>query len=224
MAGILGALFSAAVLRQYAARRKPHQLAWGVALAMFAIAALFEVSGIRFGWSGVTYKGYYLFGAVLNVGWLGVGTLQLLAPKRVGQVGSTAMALITVFAIPSVLFISNTDPALLAAPIPGPGAIGPPATYFAPLINIPGSVLLAGGAVWSAFTAYRRWGDAGRVLGTVLIAAGALVVTVTHSLARVKGVYAVQPAGEALGIAIMFAGYLSVEVLRRPLRRPRGAV
>ena len=34
------AAFATAVLRQYAARRRPYQLAWGVALAMFAVASL----------------------------------------------------------------------------------------------------------------------------------------------------------------------------------------
>src|SRR4029453_7209541 len=32
--------FAAAVLRQYAARRRPYQLAWGIALSMFAAASM----------------------------------------------------------------------------------------------------------------------------------------------------------------------------------------
>jgi hypothetical protein len=68
-----------AVLRQYAARRRPYQLAWGIALSMFAVASLALTVGVAAGWSPFSFKLYYLFGAVLNVPWLALGTVELLA-------------------------------------------------------------------------------------------------------------------------------------------------
>ena len=43
------AAFAVAVLRQYAERRRPHQLAWGVALSMFALASLALTAGVTAG-------------------------------------------------------------------------------------------------------------------------------------------------------------------------------
>jgi hypothetical protein len=73
------AAFAGAVLRQYAARRRLHQLAWGVALMMFALASLALTIGVAFGWTPLGFKAYYLFGAMLNVPWLALGTISLLA-------------------------------------------------------------------------------------------------------------------------------------------------
>src|SRR4030088_1775257 len=83
-AGAVGGAFAAVVARQYLNRRKPYQAIWAVALAMFAAAALFETAGLALGWSDGTYKGYYLFGGLLNVGWIGLGSLPLLRSPRDG--------------------------------------------------------------------------------------------------------------------------------------------
>src|SRR6202049_3651655 len=84
IAPVVGGAFAAVVGRQYLARRRSHQAIWALALAMFALAALFESAGQAFGWSDATYKGYYLFGGLLNVGWLGIGSRPLLTSARGG--------------------------------------------------------------------------------------------------------------------------------------------
>jgi len=70
--------------------------------------------------------------------------------------------------------------------------------------NVLGTVLLVGGAAWSAISALRRRSPASRVLGTSLIAAGALVVGADHSLAQSTGLIVLQPLSEMVGIAVMF--------------------
>jgi hypothetical protein len=135
------------------------------------------------------------------------------------------MALITLAAVPAVM-ISPIDAHLLASQVPARGAIGAPATIFPIFTNIAGSIALIGGAAWSAWTGWRRPQGPGwnRVAGTTLIAAGAFVVAGTHSFAQVRGSYAVQPIGEALGIVLMFAGYLAIEARAPQLHRsPRTA-
>jgi len=89
VAAAASAAFAAAVLRQYAARRRPYQLAWGIALSMFAAASLALTVGVAAGWTPLTFKLYYLFGAVLNVPWLALGTVELLA-GRVQPAGGAA--------------------------------------------------------------------------------------------------------------------------------------
>lgn len=223
VAGLVGVAFGAFVLRQYLARRRPHQLAWAFALGLFGWAALAESLGILAGWSDGLYRAYYLFGGILNVGWLAVGEVYVLAPRRAGHAAAAVMGAITVAALVAVA-LSRTDAGLLRESIPARGAISAPAAPVFPLVtNLVGSVVLIGGAAWSAWTGYRRSAPWTRVAGLALIAAGAFVVAGTHSLAQARGLYAVQPVGEACGIVLMFLGYLSIETQPQAAPRPTAA-
>jgi hypothetical protein len=212
IAAMVGATFAVVVGRQYLARRKPYQAIWAVALAMFGAAAAFETIGQLAGWSDATYKGYYLFGGLLNVGWLGIGSLAILATPRIGRVAVIVMVVISLICVVAVL-ISHTNSILLKAQVPPAGAIDVPGVLPA-IINTVGSLLLVGGAAWSAWRSFRGGAPRNRVLGLAVLAAGAFIVAGGHTLARTKGVYVVQPLSEALGIAAMFTGYLVIEARR----------
>ena len=215
LAAAVGAAFAAQVFGQYRNRRKPYQAVWAAALAMFAVAALFETIGVAAGWTAAIYKGYYLFGGLLNVGWLGVGTVYLLAPRRAADLSAALMAGFTVMAVLAVA-VSRVAPGALHTTFPTHASDVP--VILPILSNVGGTVLLVGGAAWSAVSAFRRRGPASRVLGTGLIAAGALVVGADHSLAQATGLIVLQPLSEAVGIIVMFAGYVAVE---QPARAPR---
>ena len=220
IAGAVGGAFAAVVAAQYLRRRKPYQAVWALALAMFAAAALFETAGVAFGWADATYKGYYLFGGLLNVGWLGLGSLLLLTSPRVGRIAIVAMVLVSFVALVAVV-LAHTNHELLKVQVPARGAIDVPAVL--PLVtNLGGSLLLIGGAAWSAWRAARAGAPRNRVVGLAVLAAGAFIVAGGHSLAQTKGIYIAQPVSEALGIAAMFVGYLVVES-RIAIRRPAAA-
>jgi hypothetical protein len=222
IAALVGAAFAVVVGRQYLARRKPYQAIWALALAMFGVAAAFETVGQLAGWSDATYKGYYLFGGLLNVGWLGIGSLLLMVSPSVGRMAVIAMAVISLICVVAVL-LAHTNSTLLKAQVPARGAIDSPGVL--PLItNLGGSLLLIGGAAWSAWKSARAGAPRNRVLGLAILAAGAFIVAGGHSYAQSKGVYAVQPLSEALGIVAMFAGYLVVEARREQVpTKPRVA-
>lgn len=213
IAAAVGTAFAVVVGRQYLRRRKPYQAIWAVALAMFGVAAAFETAGQLAGWSDATYKGYYLFGGLLNVGWLGIGSLLLLTGPRAGRVAVIVMALISLICVVAVL-AAHTNPTLLKAQVPGRGAIDVPSVL--PLItNLGGSLLLVGGAAWSAWKAARAGAPRNRVLGLAILAAGAFIVAGGHSYAQTKGVYVAQPLSEAAGIVAMFTGFLVIETRRQ---------
>jgi hypothetical protein len=221
IAAVVGGSFAAVVGRQYLARRRPYQAIWALALAMFALAALFESAGQAFGWSDATYKGYYLFGGLLNVGWLGIGSLLLLTSPRAGRVAVITMVAISAIGLVAVL-LAHTDGALLKSQVPARGAINVPAVL--PLVtNVGGSLLLIGGAAWSAWKAARAGAPRNRVVGLALIAAGAFIVAGGHSYAQKQGVYIAQPLSEAIGIVAMFAGYVTVEARQRATTTRRTA-
>ena len=212
ISAVVSAAFAVVVARQYSARRKSYQAVWALALAMFGVAAAFEAAGQLAGWTDSTYKGYYLFGGLLNVGWLGIGSLLILTTPRVGRVAVIVMAVISLICVVAVL-ASHTNPTLLKAQVPARGAIDVAAVL--PLItNLGGSLLLVGGAAWSAWKSARAGAARNRVLGLAILAAGAFIVAGGHSYAQTKGVYVAQPASEALGIVAMFAGYLVIEARR----------
>jgi hypothetical protein len=221
IAAVVGGAFAVVVGRQYLNRRKPYQAIWALALAMFAVAGAFEAAGQAAGWSDATYKGYYLFGGILNVGWLGIGSLLLLTSPGAGRVAVIVMAGISIVGLAAVL-VAHTDAALLRAQVPARGAIDVPAAL--PLLtNVGGSLLLIGGAAWSAWKSARSGAPRNRVLGLAIIAAGAFIVAGGHSYAQSRGVYIAQPISELIGIASMFTGYLAVEARRQQARSPRPA-
>jgi hypothetical protein len=58
-------------------RANPALLAWTISLAMFAIASIALLLGVVVGWSSWLFHVFYLFGAVLNVPWLALGSVLI---------------------------------------------------------------------------------------------------------------------------------------------------
>lgn len=217
LAALIGGVFGLTLLNQYRGRRKPYQLVWGAALLMFGLAALFEAIGLAAGWSAADYKAYYLFGALLNVGWLAVGEVYLLAPRRWGNGAALVMGIITLVSLIRIV-IATADPMQLHAQFPDDRKTLDVPAVLPAVTNSLASVILVLGALWSAWRAYRRSAPWGLVAGTALIAAGAFVIAAFHGGAAVGHAPALRPISEAIGIAIMFGGYLVLEAERPALR------
>lgn len=96
---LLAALFAALLFNQYATRRAPYQLAWAIGATAFAVAAGAEFAAQLIGWSEPLYRVWYLTGAVWTAGWLGAGTILLLAKTRFGYWYALCLALAGLFTI-----------------------------------------------------------------------------------------------------------------------------
>ena len=70
LATAVATVFAQATGLRFARTRAPHQAAWTVALAMYALASAALATGESTGWDAGTYRAFYCFGAVLNVPWL----------------------------------------------------------------------------------------------------------------------------------------------------------
>ncbi|MDO8737188.1 MAG: hypothetical protein Q7K29_08950 [Thermoleophilia bacterium] len=198
----ISALFSGIVFRQYLERRNPAHLSWAVALFLFAVGTACDFLAIVSGWTPLIAKTYYLCGATVVVGYLALGTLYLLAPKRLAQAWLILMLTATVFAV-ILLAGAEVDPVKLRSDAePGWKAIDKPAalSVIVMAINSIGTVILVAGAVYSAV--YRRY-----MLANILIASGTFVVAAGGSLMRL-GHYEFQSGGQLAGITIMFIGVL----------------
>jgi hypothetical protein len=225
--------FAAQVLNQYRTRGKTYQLAWGLALLFYAVAAFPEVMGSLSGWNEIDFRIYYLFGAILLVPWLALGTAELLL--RSPRARWARMAYIAFVAVVSVMGLAAIATAALhtafitGTHIPDNCAMYCPrehgyeignvvAVVVAAVGNIVGTVVLAGGAAYSAYRTWRAGLPRNLTLGNILILAGAVVVAAIASLTRI-GHYELFYAGQAAGVAVIYAGFLVIGAATQPQRQ-----
>src|SRR6202043_950136 len=90
------------------------------------------------------------------------------------------------------------------------------AILMAAVPNIVGTVILVGGALWSAYGAWRKGGAQSRLVANILIAAGAFIVAGASTLTRLLHVYDLFYVGQAIGVLVMFGGFLAAQ--RAPRR------
>jgi hypothetical protein len=211
VAAAVAALFALLVARQYVERRRPSQLAWAIALAMYAVASFAVVLGVAGGWTADEFRLYWALGAVLNVPFLAGGELMLLVRNRTAQAAIwVVLVFLTAYTI-AVLRGAALDAAALAEDLPSGKHVfgdGSPAHRLPQLISIPSYLVLVGGALWSAWRMRGRPELRGRFAGTLLIALGASVIAGFGSAFAALGLLAAFSAALAAGITVMFLGFL----------------
>ncbi|MGH7610580.1 MAG: hypothetical protein ACREN4_01025 [Candidatus Dormibacteria bacterium] len=218
----LGALFSLVVWSRWLASHRPAFAAWGTGLAIFAAAALTQALGQAGGFSVPLFRAFYLLGGVLGVIYLALGTVFLLAPARVARLCTMVLVALTLLlAVDAALAPVDASRLQTTSGILG-GALaghGTPLFVAAVALNIIGTVVLAGGSAYSAWRFIRSRSGIDRVVCNVLLTVGALVVAFGFSLAKtVGGSLTGLGIAESVGIALMFAGFLSLG--RVGVRRP----
>ena len=191
---------------RYLSRRRAHQLAWAIGLAMFAAAAIAGAMARVGGATEIEYRVFYLFGAILNVAWLALGTMFLLVP-RVARWAVWAVVALTIIAAFAV-FASPVD--LSAAVDTGRGfGDSPFPRILAGIGSGLGSLILVGGALWSAWVFLRRRHEGRRALGNVIIAAGVLVAA-AGGTAAFTGASGVVEWTNFAGVTLIFIGFLLI--------------
>jgi hypothetical protein len=154
---LLSFVFFLFLIDQWRERRRPYQLVWAIGMLWYGISAGTEFLGGAFGWSEPLYRVWYLIGAVLVAGWLGLGTALLLAKTRFG------LAMAPVFLL--LALISLGGPRLY-----------PDAASIAPLYAAV-ALILAIAVGWLALRRSPRWAAVmtagivgGSAIGAVLVA------------------------------------------------------
>jgi NADH:ubiquinone oxidoreductase subunit K len=219
---VVGFIFFALVLRQYLARRKPHQLAWSVGLCFYAVAAAMEAWSEYSGhWDPTVYRFYIVLAASL-VGFLGLGTLYLMVRDRRWGDAYLAFLLVCLVVFFVGTFTAQLDTAKLVPGITvGGQALGPSLSFPRVMslpFNITGTILLFGGAAWSIGRFARRREYGYRVWANVFIAAGAALLAFLGSRARLGNTTGLYPA-EMVAVTLMFAGFLLAGTLDKGARK-----
>ena len=221
---VLGIVFFGLVLRQYLMRRRMHQLAWAIGLLFYAIAAAMEAWSESSGeWQPFVYRIYIVIAASL-VGFLGLGTLYLVARKRrwgdyyfVFLVACMVVFFIGTFTVQ--LDMSKLVPGITVGGQALGASLSFPRVMSLP-INITGTILLFGGALWSIIRFARKREFGYRVWANVLIAAGAMLLASLGSRARLGQTAGLYPA-EMVSAALMLAGFLLAGTLDKGAKAAR---
>jgi hypothetical protein len=216
VAAAASAAFAVAVLRQYAARRRPYQLAWGIALSMFTVASLALTAGVVAGWSPVSFKLYYLFGAVLNVPWLALGTVELLARPAARRAYLAALTAFTLVSVVLVALARVTAADLAGRLLPEGKEFLPVAVRALAVVgNTVGTLVVVGGAVASGLAMRSRRDLRPRFEGTLLIALGVLLAASGGVLAFLASSDKLA-LGLAVGASVMYLGFRRASAPARP--------
>ena len=116
---------------------------------MFALASAALATGTSTGWDNGTFRFFYLFGAVLNVPWLALGTVYLLRGETVGRRAQWGLVFFSGLAA-GVLFSAPMKPVSgLAIPV-GKDVFGAFPRVLAAVGSGVGAVVIIAGAVVSA--------------------------------------------------------------------------
>lgn len=222
--------FALSTFERWLSRRRRHDLAWSLALGFFACGSLALWAGAATGWDPFTFRLFYLFGAVVNVPFLALGTVYLLAGPDRGDHAGAVVALGCAFAAGVILVAPLTGPIDPAHLPRGSEVFGPLPRVLAAVASGVGATVVGVGALWSAVRLLRRRGRPGRSVaavpagrlaaGNVVIALGVVVLSASGLLNSVLGEMEAFAATLTLGVVVLFAGFLIASTPGRPAERP----
>ncbi|MEI2705214.1 MAG: hypothetical protein V9E89_08090 [Ilumatobacteraceae bacterium] len=219
-ATLVAAAFTLSTWDRWLRRRRSHELAWTISLATFTLgsAALWWAEST--GWNLANFRLFYLAGAVLNVPWLALGTVYLLAGERRGRavrgwlVGLSGLAAGVVLTAPTRTPVNGNEMPT------GKDVFGVAPRVLAALGSGVAALVIIGGALWSAWRVWRatapavaghtRAGATNRrlVAGNLLIAGGTLILSASGTLAGRLGKDRAFAITLTAGIVVLFAGFL----------------
>ncbi len=215
-AGLIALAFACSTFERWLERRRRHELAWSLALGFFSLAAFALGAGAALGWSPITFRLFYLFGAIVNVPFLALGTVYLLAGERRGDQVAAGVALLCAFAAGVVLFSPLTGPIPVKELAQGSEVFGPAPRILAAVTSAAGALVIFLGAAWSAIRVRR-----GRLLwSNVLIAVGTLILSSSGLLNSVLDEMDGFAVTLVAGITVIFAGFLVATSTSRPKPAP----
>jgi hypothetical protein len=217
IASVASFLFAVIALDHYFADRKPYKLLWFFGIYLYFIATGCEFLTELSGHNSIIYRLWYISGALLVAAYLGMGTIYLLAPRRIAHITMIVLGLASICAI-VLISIAPVDFSLLptSGPLLSGTALPQGVRLLTPFFNVFGTIALVGGAAYSAWYYWRRRVLRHRVLSNILIAIGAILPAVGGTAARLGHPYSLYIL-ELLGVILIFVGFLrSFEVFGLP--------
>lgn len=224
-ATIVALAFAISTFDRWLRRRRPHDAAWTVSLVLFAIGSAALWWAEARGWSRASFRVFYLAGAILNVPWLALGTVYLLAGRTTGDRVRAWLIGLSGAAVGVTLVAPMTWTRVEGREMPqGRELFDAAPRAFAAVGSGVAALVIVVGALWSVARAVR-----GRVpaltgatrqvqnvrrhtAANVLIAIGTLVLSASGSFAGRLGEDRAFAVTLVVGVVILFAGFLVASV------------
>lgn len=187
-------------------------------MVMYALASLAVAGGVSGGWDPTLYRVFYLFGALLNVPYLALGSIGLLGKRAPSAMALLIVLAVSVYAIAKIASTSVVAEALMTEQIPrGKDAWADPAvSRLASAYSISAYVVVLLVAFASSTRRARERLGAERVRANRLIAAGVTIVAVGSTALTRIGRGSAFSITLALGVIVMYLGFrLAVRVPKR---------
>ncbi len=218
-ATLVAIAFALSTWERWCARRRRHELAWSISLALFAAGSAALWAGGALGWEPWSFRAFYLFGAILNVPFLAVGTIYLLGGAERGDRAGVAVALLAAFCTGVVVTVPLTgsiDPEILPR---GSEVFGLAPRLMAGIGSGVAAVIVLGGALWSAWRLLRGQRRPGEqptgslsprrlAAANLAIAAGTIVLSAGGLLNSVVDEMTGFAISLLVGITLIFGGFL----------------
>lgn len=216
-AGAAATVFAVDLWINYARKPRPHVLAYGIGITMFALATWALFGAMMMGWNPFLYRVFFLFGAVLNIPYLALGSMFLVGGKRAGHVMTVLLGAFSAIAItlvstvgfqrelpdggiPHDIFASGFGPRMFAAI---GGGMGATILIVLALVSI----------IRFRKTAPRvMWGSLLILLGTLAASAGGTNLALGEASTFALSLF--------LAATLIFAGYKVASGARRAAKTP----
>jgi hypothetical protein len=176
LAGIVSTLFTIDLGARAIRSRKPHTLFYALGTAMFAIATWSLYVALAHGWSPAVFRTFYLFGAILTVPVLALGSAFLVLGRRTAYVAAVILTVL--------------------------GAVAAFVTVASPFVSPLAETGIPAGSDVFAFWGPRIWAAVGSGLGFVaIVGLACLSVVRTWNTARPVAVANLMIVGGATAAA-----------------------
>jgi len=194
-------------------RPRPHVIAYALGMGMFALATVALAIAVTFGWTEPIYKVFFLFGAVLNIPYLGLGSVYLVAGRGPARFYQAVLAVFTLVSILVVVPATVTSLPESGIPAASETFAAEWLRYLAALGGGVGATLLV---VLAVVSIVRFWkADRRLVWANALIVAGVLAASYRGTALALVG----EAGGFALALlaaaVLIWAGYRVASGQRR---------
>lgn len=179
VAGIVASAFTIDLALDALRRRRPHVTAYTAGMAAFAGATWALAAGVLTGWTETSYRLFFLFGTVVNVLLLAVGSMFLVVGRRSGHAFFLFTGAITAMAttlITTVPFVKELPTSGIPSDMWGPDVVFGPKLFAVIGGAVGGTTIIVLGLI-SLLRFWRKnrklvWGNALIVAGTLAASAG----------------------------------------------------
>ena len=180
VAAVTASVFFGDLLRSYRSAPRPHTAAYMAGIGLFAMATWALFIGTATGWTSASYRVFFLFGAIINIPVLALGSMFLVVGRRAGHLMLLLMFPFLAISIPMTVAQPFDAGPLLSGGVPRGQDLwlevfGP--RLWAAIGGGMGAIILILLAVVSVFRFWRKnrrivWGNVSIVAGTVAASTG----------------------------------------------------